>query len=320
MGQSAAIGFIGKLPAQADFVRHGLAERIGGELDRWLQRSQQALQLAKSELPDTTLRFVFSAPGCDAVAIGVLRASRDRVGRSFPLAIFTMCPLTRAVTEFPALPYVHAAFLEAGCALLERAETLTLDVFRSAVLALPLPSESDAAAHAPALLDGLQSQRALELLSQLFPLEHSASASAAYALHTLCMATDAVRGAPGQGAATVLACPLLSAPAAHGGEPSLFAWLELVRRRLSWRDSCPSYIWLDGPSARVLIALGAAPEQMLHFVAAPDTKATRLWPLVTTRPEARVRAQRALPDIESQAARSVDELWTALAALPAHES
>src|SRR5688572_10908846 len=101
------VGYVGKVPAQADFVRHHVTDRIGGEFDRWLVKSTQNLLSVRAELPKAPVRFVFSAPQCDSVAVGVLAASSDHVGREFPLAIYTVVPAQLAAQHALGLPLAY---------------------------------------------------------------------------------------------------------------------------------------------------------------------------------------------------------------------
>jgi hypothetical protein len=55
-------------------------------------------------------------------------------------------------------------------------------------------------------------------------------------------------------------------------------WLELVLRHLN--GEMPSLFWSQA-SGRLLIALGPAPSLMLAYLANPDHKSSRRWPLHT---------------------------------------
>jgi type VI secretion system protein ImpM len=301
---SRAVGFLGKLPARPDFVRHHLDERISAQLEQWLEAGSQSLLQAKAELPDGFLRFVFSAPGCDSIAIGVLANSRDTVGRSYPLAIFTTLPSAPLPIEYSALPSAYEAFFADATAVLARAGSLELEAMRERVRAILPPTAAAleaAVEHSRALL---RHADAPELLARAFDggLENTEF----YALFTLCAATTVVRAGPPSAPPTVLDCPI-------GTSTDLTAWLELARRRLTWHRDCPSFIWTSGPSPRLLLALGFAPPQLLCFVVDPGHNGARLWPLTTQKTDAIARAYNLLaPGLEQRgdaSVRSVDELW-----------
>jgi hypothetical protein len=75
------------------------------------------------------------------------------------------------------------------------------------------------------------------------------------------------------------------------------AWLELVRRRLQWRDATPSFLWTDGEAGRLIITLGHASPAALSYLANPRHRASRFWPLRTEVVAAMDQATKALtPD------------------------
>jgi hypothetical protein len=72
-------------------------------------------------------------------------------------------------------------------------------------------------------------------------------------------------------------------------------------------------------SPRLLVVLGSAPEQLLHFVADPKHKSSRLWPLTTERTEAVDRAREVLSgrlsafaSTESALDANIETLWNSL--------
>lgn len=305
MVSATKVGFLGKIPARGDFVRQHIGERISTELEQWLQKSAQNLFQARSELPAQHVRFVYTANGSDSAAIGVLTKSQDQVGRTFPLAIFTTLPLPEAMSRLPSLPASYAPFFQAADSVLDSASGLTLEALRDAVLALT-PGSEDPVAAAERTARALRDTDALALLRLLFGVEPADGMY--YGLYTFCSATSVVRSNPPPSAATVLDCPC-------GVEPGLAAWLELARRRLEWRQFCPSFLWNDGPDARLLLALGAASDQLLQFFVDPGHQSARLWPLWSQRMDAIARARASLNAVAIALASptsppSVDALWS----------
>ncbi len=304
--QHGAVGFIGKLPSQPDFVRQNIGDRVGSELDQWLVRSASNLQLAKIAWPTSTLRFVFTTKNCTAVAIGVATTSHDQVGRSFPLAIYTSLPLQEAAADFNAIPLSHAEFLGQAEAILTDSAQLSAEELRSRVLALSAPTALTLTAAAEQCRQLLQRTDAGTLLSRLFS-GHAPDAPL-YGLLTFRTATDAQRAGPPPTAPTVLACPIEI-------DVDLLAWLALARRCLRWSQACPSFVWVTEPAPRLLLVVGHAADQLMHFVAEPRHGSARLWPLTTDRAEAISRAADLLapalaPALTRPATASIDELWT----------
>jgi len=82
-------GFYGKLPSAGDFVTRGLPHDFVQVWDRWLAR--HIAPLIGSGSWDTPLRFM-SGEAAFGPAAGIITASRDRVGRLFPLTLVAMLP------------------------------------------------------------------------------------------------------------------------------------------------------------------------------------------------------------------------------------
>src|SRR4051794_37753270 len=100
----SSVGFLGKIRTQPDFVRQSVADPVAGEFDAWLVKSVQNLALAKAELPQGLVRFVFTAPKQASLVIGTLCKSQDLVGRNFPLAIYAVLPVHELQGAFAAVP------------------------------------------------------------------------------------------------------------------------------------------------------------------------------------------------------------------------
>ena len=131
------VGWYGKLPTRGDFLGRGLPPRWRGEWDGWLQRG---MALAAT-LPDdcgwrerlacfAPWRYL-ALPSRDEAWCGIVLASRDRVGRAFPLTLAERLPapmspadgaarlasLRGAVEEGPeALEAAIASSLPSSCA------------------------------------------------------------------------------------------------------------------------------------------------------------------------------------------------------------
>lgn len=303
---SPLVGYVGKLPAQADFVRQHVADRIGGEFDKWLVKATQNVLHAKIELPTSPVRFVFSAPQCDSVVVGVLVASRDHVGRTFPLAIYTALAAPVAARNAHALPLAYEQFLDAAEAVAARAETGTAAELRAGVAGLHPPGQDVVLAAAQRCREALAHTPARDLFERAF--SRTLADSHWYGVHTVLVAGEASRSAPASSAPTVLDCPIAS-------DVDLAAWLDLGRRLVPTSVACPSFAWVQ-PFPRLLFVLGYASEQLLLFVADPKSKSARLWPLTTERTDAVTRARdllgAQLGSIESGATMNLDALWGAL--------
>lgn len=103
-GSTAAPAWFGKLPAFGDFAHRRGNDRFNGMLDAWLQR---ALTASRAQLQDGWAHAYLGAPlwnfaffpgVCgEELYAGVLMSSVDRVGRYFPLTVYTQVPYSRGL-------------------------------------------------------------------------------------------------------------------------------------------------------------------------------------------------------------------------------
>jgi type VI secretion system protein ImpM len=276
------VGFTGKIPACGDFVRQHVGNKVSSELERWLSASSQNLYHGKHDLGAARIRFVFSAAGCEDVAVGSLVKSQDRVGRSYPLAIFTSLSASDAMAQLAALPAAYEPFFVSAEAVLERASDLPLESLRERVASLSAPTAGQQLAAAQASAQKLDASDAAAALRSA--LSDQPEPAVYYALLTLCTATGAVLLGPASGPPTVLDCPV-------SGELGPSLWLALTAARLRWTQGALSLLWTAAEAPRLLLALGYASDQLLTFSATKLHQSTRLWPLTTERPEAIERAR-----------------------------
>src|SRR5690606_35522049 len=83
-------GLFGKLPATGDFVSRGLSHAFTRAWDGWVTRHVVTRLRAGAALPDSGLRFRLVSGG--RVAAGVVLASSDAAGRSYPLSLVLVAP------------------------------------------------------------------------------------------------------------------------------------------------------------------------------------------------------------------------------------
>ncbi|UZG45882.1 type VI secretion system-associated protein TagF [Caldimonas thermodepolymerans] len=118
---SQAPAWYGKLPALGDFAHRRGNEQFNALLDAWLQRAMTA---SRAQLQGDWTHAYLGAPlwsfaffpGVvgDAPYAGVLMSSVDRVGRYFPLTVYTQVPYARGLlrelqTGTPWYAYVQQA-------------------------------------------------------------------------------------------------------------------------------------------------------------------------------------------------------------------
>jgi len=284
MASFTAPGLYGKIPAQADFVRFQAADAVARPFVLWLEEASETVRRSGVQGDAEPVRFLFRPAGASRALAGLIAWSTDKVGRSFPLALFSQLGGSDLGAVFPAVPRVTSAFLDAAAALVREAATLSAAELSAQVEALPLPGPAELAAASTALAERARGERGRDFLSRLFggdgPERH------AYALHCFRSACQPARGREPAGAAAVLDCPVRA-------DLDRWAWLELSRRGLGWSVP-PSFFWWAHPESQLLLSLGPVPASTFGVLWDPAAKDARVWPLVTERPAAIASALRAL--------------------------
>jgi type VI secretion system protein ImpM len=93
-------GLVGKLPAHGDFVRRGDDPALLARFDRWLDvEIGRAMAGASDERLATMPAWRFVLPEENGAVLGALVASRDTVGRAFPLLGFVHVASAPAVDD-----------------------------------------------------------------------------------------------------------------------------------------------------------------------------------------------------------------------------
>jgi type VI secretion system ImpM family protein len=280
-----AAGLYGKIPAERDFVRINAGDFQHAALDQWFQEGVECLHTDRTVLPSEPTHFLLVAPSGDAF-VGGFMPGADAVGRNFPLVISVRLEARNMVDALPLLPSIFGPFYEAATTVAEAARGLTAQ---------------DLAAQVDWLKETLkQSAPALplnELLagSSFFELRvaiGSLNEGGGYALHTLATACEQASTKPPESAKQTVT---LECPTPTDGMRAF--WLELIRRRLRPGAATPSVMWTP---SRLLVALGPAPAQMLAFLANPEHKSQRFWPLRTNSVAANEKAVQALSPAQSQ--------------------
>lgn len=256
----------GKLPTQGDFVRSHLQTAQGVAFEAWLSG---AVEQARGRLPDAPVRFLLSLGEPQRRVVGVWVASRDRVGREFPLAALHLVTLDSAGAPWSLLPAFYASLLDdLQACLIEHARSEAKQLI-AAVDALHVPHESliPAAYHEG---QGALSDESLRTFLERNLAGAEPASRLAYALHTV-HAARKQNGAP-----LTLDLPFVN-------EVDLFGWLEVLRACAV--EPPPHVVWCES-KARALATLGSPALATLAFLIDPAHPSQRLWPLRTEQPAA----------------------------------
>lgn len=282
------IGVFGKLPSAGDFVAVNCAGAAARALDHWLRDSVENIVGRKKPLPQHPMRFLFRDERGTAACIGVAAPSRDKVGRAFPICIFSYLDMPVATHRFPSLPTAFASFLDGAARVLASAHQLDPHSLASYADVLPIPGPEELEEARVWAHQSLGATHGINLLEALFgPVAGGVQYHALSMFRTAC---GRFRGADPGAAPIVLECPA-------SDDVQLVFWLRAAYQLLSWRRAPPSFVWsvADSRDSRLLLALGAPDAAVLHFLADPNLTAERLWPMRTDRPQAVQAGRRALP-------------------------
>lgn len=273
---NATIGTFGKLPAAGDFVSYNAGSGVARHYQDWVQVEVDHLAQVGKVLGDDPIRFVFRDPGATGACVGTLRASRDRVGRKFPLTIFTEVDLVTAAQSYASIPAGYAQFLDESARILEeQLEHLDAQSLAASVDRLPLPSYESLTESHRWTHEALQATTGQTILEALFgPLEQGVQY---HGLNMFVTACQQARAPEPSTASIILECPA-------SDDVQLAFWLRLAEGLLQWRQAPPAFFWTDvrSPDSRLLLCLGAPATGVLQYLADPDAVADRLWPMRTT--------------------------------------
>ena len=289
----SSVGIYGKIPAQGDFVRVNASDPLGQAVDQWLQQALEVLQRASADVPPDPTYFVYrpvtaGAPG-SLVAVGALVASRDRVGRQYPLAVYARVDAAAVAHRLSSVPLMFTQFLQDAAALLADAPRADANALTVRSRALRYPGAAETAQADAVCRHTLDAAPVTDVYRRLFG--DALEGRHCFAFKTFMDACDTARShpaGPGRPAIT-LDCPIPS-------DVELFTWLELARRRMYGAPMVPSYVWREGSSPRLLLALGTPPPAVFRYLARPDDTAPQLWPLTTARGDSLEMARRALAE------------------------
>lgn len=123
---SPSAACFGKLPTHGDFVRHHASGRAMQGFDGWVQqglvRVRQHAGRAEPGGDGGAVCFFVDMPGVPHALAGVLRSSRDRVGRRYPFLVAVEAESRRIEgRRIPSWPVRYARFYAAATAFVNEA-------------------------------------------------------------------------------------------------------------------------------------------------------------------------------------------------------
>ena len=113
-------GFMGKIPARPDFVRHQAGSAEIKLLDQWIHEGAAYLARRfpldwKERLDGFAQIYCYvGGEGSNPTLCGVISASRDKSGRQHPFIDFATCSNAQAMQSLPYISYRFAEFYAQG--------------------------------------------------------------------------------------------------------------------------------------------------------------------------------------------------------------
>ncbi len=107
------LSLMGKLPCEADFIRHAITHSNATLLDQWLQSGfQQLIKWDKSAYPNafSNIYFYQRFDNPAQIALGSIYASYDKSGRHYPLLMSKWDTVEQSLNDF--MPFVPMLYCE----------------------------------------------------------------------------------------------------------------------------------------------------------------------------------------------------------------
>jgi type VI secretion system ImpM family protein len=293
-GKRFTLGCYGKLPCRGDYVRLRAESSVTHVYDRWLEDGLAAVENADGSLPKrldraSPARIAMPLPDGDSLLVGVMAPSHDKVGRRFPVLVFTTVRFSDYAGDLSLPPIGFDGFFDVALGIaarllsaksLEHAE----QIVSAGEFRLDLGREEER------VFRTFAARPAPDFLTASFPARPPNARAAG-----LVEAVQRLRATAGD-------APNLLIPAVTGSVDLAF-WLALVRRLgkpagrftlLLWRiahlDRAPA-VWIDrdrpGPQA-LAFAFGLSDSDTALLPTAGDrtgmTGVTERWLLEATNP------------------------------------
>jgi type VI secretion system protein ImpM len=277
-----AVFAFGKVPRAGDFVRTRGAGDVGAALEEWvttgLERAEGRGHFADAFAHGAIHAFVFRTTRAPGLVAGVVRPSRDAVGRRFPFVVAASVEVGGLGSHPHLLPLLLGDFLEGAAELALAAETLGGSADLERAIGAVRPPRFD---HADAVFreyDGwLRTTAAATAWGAIYG--DTAAWSAAHAIHTIEESVAPIRGH--EPSTTTLGLRL---PLGGAGSAAVAFWLDLVRAAAHWRATVPSFFWSTEPSrGSLVLQLGETPASTFEQLWLPDPDSDHLCDLTQPR-------------------------------------
>ena len=249
------VGCLGKLPATGDFIRHNAGGEELAAFDRWLGGGIDFAQRALGPQFDGAYAqglglFIFrgDAKGEELPArglVGAWAASRDTVGRNYPMVVFASYDYNQLVSAGAGLPIALWPFFTAAYEIATQGRGWGVDAFVDRVARLEVPSLDDA----DAMNVKYRRWLADNTMKALWETGFGSDSSRFWVVSNVLEAVEPFKGTelPQTGLA-------LRLPIGPGDAYATSVWIDLVLRLSGWKQTLLNTFWT--PQQTALIHLG----------------------------------------------------------------
>lgn len=268
---STGVGLYGKLPVQADFVRLNAGGFAAGAFDQWLEDGVGAVAAARGTPNKNLITFFVHAPMLPNACVGIIGPSQDKVGRTFPAALFAYVDAGMAgAAAFAADAF--GAFLFEAQAHVAGLPTATATPDITAFSVPPPAAQMQSAEDAARSLADSDLREALTVVfgnAEPEGIEH--------ALATCLSACASAKGRYPDKALVTMDLPA-------DDDRARDFWLALVNTALAWPTGAPSWLW-DSEGDRLIVGLGPPTPALFVALSLPQWGSGRHWRVQAQRPD-----------------------------------
>ena len=262
------VGCLGKLPATGDFIRHNAGGEELAAFDRWLMGALDFAQRSLGQGFDSAYAqgvglFIFrgEAKGDELPSrglVGAWAASRDTVGRNYPMVVFASYDYNQLLSAGAGLPIALWPFFTAAYEIATQGRGWPVDVFLDRVQRIEAPSLDDADAMCAKYRRWLSENS----MKALWETGFGSDSSRFWVVSNVAEAVEPFKGneLPQTGLA-------LRLPIGPGDAYATAVWMDLIVRLSGWKQTVLNTFWT--PQQTALIHLGPPHVASLREIIAP---------------------------------------------------
>jgi type VI secretion system ImpM family protein len=266
----AALGALGKLSSDAEYIHHNAAGEAFRAMDDLLADSIESSARRAGDAWSTRFAsgavhvFVFKQSESDTFLAGAIRPSRDRAGRAFPFLVAAELTIEPAQLSAPEIVPLSLEHLWKHAHRLA-AESVDNGVLDADSLSSPLGAAEDLAEARRSYEEWTRSLPLADLDTLLYGTGNEPRLASA-----LREALAAI--APHRGIEPPRTRLSVRLPLGSSGGAAVCFWLAFFRRALAWHSVLPTFFWThSGEAGQLLLSLGRPAASVLDQLWLPGS-------------------------------------------------